>query len=58
MSEQKEMVTITQEEFEELIKARDWLTCLESAGVDNWGGIDFAQELYQQNFSDDEDENE
>ena len=25
---------------------RIWLGCLESAGVDNWGGFEYAQELY------------
>lgn len=24
-----------------------WLECLEDAGVDNWGGMEFAQELYR-----------
>ena len=23
-----------------------WLQCLESAGVDNWGGYDFARDIY------------
>jgi hypothetical protein len=25
-----------------------WLQCLEDAGVDNWGGIDYAYKLYHE----------
>lgn len=35
---------------EELIENEDqlwWLQCLESAGVDNWGGYDYAIDLYR-----------
>ena len=39
------MVTIPKKEYEELLEAQDWLSCLESAGVDNWSGIDYAYEL-------------
>jgi hypothetical protein len=24
-----------------------WMQCLENAGVDNWSGIEYAQELYE-----------
>ena len=41
----KGLVTITQEEYDELLKRSDWLDCLESAGVDNWCGYEYAQEL-------------
>lgn len=27
-----------------------WLVCLESAGVDNWSGIDFAHELLGESY--------
>ena len=27
----------------------DWLSCLEAAGVDNWTGIEYAQELFLEN---------
>ena len=30
---------------ENLTKRSDWLYCLEEAGVDNWSGIEYAQEL-------------
>ena len=38
------MVTITQEDFDSLCKAAEWLDFLEAAGVDNWDGYEFAQE--------------
>ena len=25
-----------------------WLECLEGAGVDNWSGIDYAHEMYEE----------
>ena len=34
---------MTQEEKDLL-----WLQCLEDAGVDNWSGIDYAKELYNE----------
>jgi len=33
------------EELKQADKDLNWLECLESAGVDNWSGIDFAHEL-------------
>jgi len=41
-----EMVTITKEEYDELIESRDWENALEIAGVDNWEGYDFARDVY------------
>lgn len=40
-----EMVTITKSEYDDLVESQKWLACLESAGVDNWSGIDYAHEL-------------
>ena len=31
-----------------LLEDRRWLNALENAGVDNWGGISFAQELFNE----------
>ncbi|MEX3935066.1 hypothetical protein AB4Y32_25290 [Paraburkholderia phymatum] len=45
-------VTISREEYEELKAAQSWLDALESAGVDNWEGIDFARELYNEEQDD------
>lgn len=39
------MVTITKQAYDSLLEDRDWLQCLNNAGVDNWCGYDFAREL-------------
>lgn len=41
-------VTISQEEYEELLERSMWLDALEAAGVDNWEGYDEAREIYQE----------
>ena len=41
----KETVTITKEEYDDLVESYQWLCALESAGVDNWCGYDHAQEI-------------
>ncbi len=41
-------VVIPKEEYEGLLDSQKWLTALENAGVDNWDGIDFARELYDE----------
>lgn len=45
-------MTITKEEYEDLKRSARWLQCLENAGVDNWGGIDFAYELMDEEEAD------
>ncbi len=34
----------------ELIERDEWLTCLEEAGVDNWSGIDLANEIKEESY--------
>lgn len=41
----EETITISRKEYLSLLEDATWLRCLESAGVDNWDGIDFAKEL-------------
>lgn len=41
-------VTISKKEYDDLIEDSLWLSCLESAGVDNWSGYDFAMEEFQE----------
>lgn len=41
-------VTISREEYESLQEDARWVLALESAGVDNWGGYDFAREILQE----------
>lgn len=43
----KDVVVVSKERYEELIESEHWLSCLESAGVDNWSGIDYAYELHE-----------
>lgn len=44
----KETVTITKEEYEDLLDTQHFMDCLESAGVDNWDGYDWAKEQYRE----------
>lgn len=41
-------ITITQEDYDELVDNQLWVDALEAAGVDNWGGYDIAREIYQE----------
>ena len=43
-----DLVTITREEYEQLVSCAKWLACLENAGVDNWSGYDYARELFHE----------
>lgn len=43
-----DLVTIPKSEYEELLERDRWLTALEGAGVDNWDGIDYAGELFNE----------
>lgn len=40
------MVTLPYEVWADMEDRLYWLTCLEDAGVDNWGGIDYAYQMY------------
>jgi hypothetical protein len=42
-----EMVTIPKEEYEQLLRDRELLSCLEGHGVDNWSGYSDAFEEFQ-----------
>ena len=44
----KETVTITKEEYDDLVENYQWLCALESAGVDNWCGYDHAKEILKE----------
>ena len=44
----QETVTISKEEYENLQDSQKWLTALEVSGVDNWDGIDYAYEIYNE----------
>lgn len=44
----EEMVTITREEYDELVDNNLFYECLVGAGVDNWDGYDYAIEQYRE----------
>lgn len=43
---ESEVVTISKIEYNDLLDDQKLLLCLQSAGVDNWLGYDFALEMY------------
>ena len=47
-----ELVEITKEEYSKLLEDQRWLQALESAGVDNWEGYDWAVDLFNGNYED------
>ncbi len=49
----EEMITITKKEYNELVKDSDFLSCLESCGVDNWKGYSDAQDMMSEEFKND-----
>lgn len=56
MNEQmnKDMIEIPLVEYERLCKDSEWLGYLEAAGVDNWGGIEEAISMRNQDRESDE----
>jgi hypothetical protein len=44
----KKMVTITEEEYKELLDKADFLECLLACGVDNWSGYGYAVDMYNE----------
>lgn len=44
----EETITISKKEYQRLINDSAFLSCLQSAGVDNWEGYDLAVELMQE----------
>lgn len=52
----EETVTIDKQYFEELLESQRWLDALESAGVDNWQGYDFALEQLGKESTDESEE--
>jgi len=44
----EETITISKKEYEELLKDSQFLDCLRGAGVDNWEGYEYAQEMMKE----------
>jgi len=40
-------IEIEEEEYLALKRDQIWLICLEGAGVDNWEGYEYAQEMFE-----------
>lgn len=57
MSNQIKTITISIEEYEELKEQSIWLNILREAGVDNWEGMSYVAELYQEYLTKDQEEN-
>lgn len=45
-----ETVTISQEEYSELLEDSRFLRCLENAGVDDWDGYEYAREEFNEGW--------
>jgi hypothetical protein len=43
--EESKTITISREEYDEMVEDQKFLDCLRAAGVDNWDGYSFAQEM-------------
>lgn len=44
-TEGEEYVVITQARYESLLEDENWRLAVEAAGVDNWGGFDYAMDM-------------
>lgn len=54
----EEQITISKAEYDDLVKRDIWLTYLESAGVDNWQGMDYAREMWRDDGHNEDEEEE
>lgn len=55
-NKETKMITISKKEYEDMQDSLLWLQALEDAGVDNWGGCEFAQEIYRDYKGEEEEE--
>lgn len=42
-----EFITITMDEYNELVERSDFLACLEACGVENWSGYDDSVDMFE-----------
>jgi len=45
-------ITISQDEYDQLRRDSEFLECLYSAGVDNWNGYEYAQDMMEELYDD------
>jgi hypothetical protein len=50
----EETITITKQEYDQLVEDQQFLHALQNAGVDNWEGYDYALELLEKDEGEDE----
>lgn len=50
----EETITISLMEYNTLVEDSNFLTCLRSAGVDNWEGCDYAYDIYEEYYKKEE----
>jgi len=43
----EEAVQISRKEYDRLLARDEWLSALEQAGVDNWGGVEVAFDIME-----------
>lgn len=42
------MIEIPLDEYYEMVERLRWLDALEAVGVDNWGGYEYAMEIFRE----------
>lgn len=47
-------ITLSKDEYDELVRNQTFLTYLEGAGVDNWDGYEFAAEAFREDYPDED----
>lgn len=52
------MIAVKKRDWDRLTRRNHWLFCLESAGVDNWEGIDHAKEEFRERWPEPDEEEE
>ena len=45
---EEKMITITEKEYDSLLEDSQFLCALQGAGVDNWSGYGYAQEMIEE----------
>ncbi len=50
-------ITISMDQYNDMLESIRWLDALEAAGVDNWQGFDEAQRSFRENGGKDDDQN-
>ena len=45
-------IELSRADYNELVRRESFLSCLESCGVDNWEGYDYAIEMFQEEYPD------